>query len=97
MLYAEIDRRAVEGVDKPVIYKGEITGTYMEYSDNLLKFRRKQRDPSYRDNYTTETTTNKTDNKIAKITVRRVNDRPTPELSSERPELPEEEEEVRDE
>ena len=52
MLDAEIDRRAVEGVDKPVIYKGEITGTYKEYSDNLLMFRRKQRDPRFRDNFT---------------------------------------------
>ncbi len=74
MLDAEIDRRAVEGVDKPVIYKGEITGTYKEYSDNLLMFRRKQRDPSYRDNYTTEITTNKTDVRITKITVRSIRD-----------------------
>ena len=74
MLDAEIDRRAVEGVDKPVIYKGEITGTYKEYSDNLLMFRRKQRDPSYRDNYTTEITTNRTDVRITKITVRSIRD-----------------------
>ena len=76
MLDAEIDRRGVEGVDKPVIYKGEITGTYKEYSDNLLMFRRKQRDPSYRDNYTTEITTKKTDIRITKITVRSVHDLP---------------------
>jgi len=30
---AEINRRAIEGVDHPVIYKGEITTSYKEYSD----------------------------------------------------------------
>jgi len=48
---AEINRRAIEGVDHPVIYKGEITTTYKEFSDNLLMFRAKRLDPSYRDNY----------------------------------------------
>ena len=48
---AEINRRAIEGVDHPVIYKGEISTTYKEYSDNLLMFRAKRLDPSYRDNY----------------------------------------------
>ncbi len=111
MLDAEIDRRAVEGVDKPVIHKGEITGTYKEYSDNLLMFRRKQRDPSYRDNYTTEITTNKTDVRITKITVRSVHDlpmvdqvpevrelpAPEPVTDAEYRELPEGDEEVKDE
>ena len=49
-LDAEIDRRAVAGVVKPVFYKGEKVGTVREYSDNLLMFRRKKLDPSYRDN-----------------------------------------------
>lgn len=31
----EAARRAFEGVDKPVIYQGEITDTYKEYSDTL--------------------------------------------------------------
>ena len=47
----EINRRAIEGVDHPVIYKGEITTTYKECSDNLLMFRAKRLDPEYRDNY----------------------------------------------
>lgn len=34
----EARRRAVEGVNKPVIYKGEITESYREYSDTLLMF-----------------------------------------------------------
>lgn len=40
-LEREADRRGVEGVDHPVIYQGVITGTYKEYSDNLLMFRLK--------------------------------------------------------
>lgn len=47
----EINRRAIEGTDKPVIYQGKITGSYKEFSDNLLMFRAKRLDPSYRDNY----------------------------------------------
>ncbi len=88
MLDAEIDRRAVEGVDKPVIYKGEITGTYKEYSDNLLMFRRKQRDPSYRDNFTTEIHSTRTDVRITKITVRSVHDLPTVDEGQTVPEVP---------
>lgn len=38
-LEAEADRRAVEGVDRPVFYKGEECGTIKEYSDTLLIFR----------------------------------------------------------
>jgi hypothetical protein len=36
MLEAEARRRAVEGVDKPVFYRGEQCGTVKEYSDTLL-------------------------------------------------------------
>ena len=50
-LDAEIDRRAVEGIDKPIYYKREKVDTIKEYSDNLLMFRRKKLDPTYRDNY----------------------------------------------
>ena len=35
-LEAEVNRRAIEGIDHPVIYKGSITDTYKEYRDNLL-------------------------------------------------------------
>ena len=52
---AEVHRRAIEGIDHQVIYKGEITDTYKEYSDNLLMFRAKRLDPSYRDNYSNTT------------------------------------------
>lgn len=47
---AEITRRAIEGVDHPVIHQGVITATYKQYSDNLLMFRAKRLDPEYRDN-----------------------------------------------
>ena len=34
----EATRRAFEGVDKPIVYQGVITGTMREYSDTLLVF-----------------------------------------------------------
>lgn len=50
-LEAEAQRRAIEGVDKPVVYQGEITDSYKEYSDTLLIFLMKGRDPAkFRDN-----------------------------------------------
>ena len=33
---AEMRRRAIEGVQKPVFYKGEVCGYITEYSDTLL-------------------------------------------------------------
>ncbi len=40
-LEAEADRRAKDGVLKPVFYMGEIVGEIPQYSDNLLMFRLK--------------------------------------------------------
>jgi len=40
-LEAEADRRAVNGIDEPVFYKGEMIATKKKYSDNLLMFRLK--------------------------------------------------------
>lgn len=51
MRVLEIDRRAFEGYDHPVIHKGVITDTYKAYDSNLAMFRIKKLDPSYRDNY----------------------------------------------
>lgn len=46
----ELDRRAFQGVDKPIYYKGERVDTVKEYSDNLLMFRLKALKPeTYRD------------------------------------------------
>ena len=54
-LEAEIHRRGVEGVEKKYFNtKGELTGSTIQYSDNLLMFRTKRTkrlDPEYRDNY----------------------------------------------
>lgn len=36
-LEREAWRRAVEGVDKPIVYQGEVTDTYKEYSDRMLE------------------------------------------------------------
>lgn len=38
---AEIHRRAVEGWDEPVFYKGRATGSIRKFSDTLLIFRAK--------------------------------------------------------
>ena len=65
-LDAEIDRRGVDGIDKPIYYKGEKVDTVKEYSDNLLMFRRKKLDPTYRDNYVVNVGTK--DIKVTSIT-----------------------------
>lgn len=36
LMEREARRRAIEGFDRPVIYKGEVTETYTDYSDALL-------------------------------------------------------------
>lgn len=47
----EMRRRALEGVKKPVYYKGEKVGSITEYSDNLLQFALRARAPEkYREN-----------------------------------------------
>lgn len=47
LLLAEAQRRAVEGIDKPVFYKGSVCGKIREYSDNLLMFLVKGKRPEY--------------------------------------------------
>ena len=48
----EADRRAKDGVLKPVFYKGEIVGSIPQYSDNLLMFRLKALRPDkYRERF----------------------------------------------
>ena len=46
----EIIRRGVKGYKEPIIYQGKVTGYVRRYSDNLLMFLAKRRDPLYRDN-----------------------------------------------
>ena len=48
-LRKEIHRRGVEGVEKPIFYKGHQVATVREYSDTLLIFQAKARMPEYRD------------------------------------------------
>ena len=62
-LRKEVKRRGLHGVEEPVIYGGKprmvkdpVTGkmiplTVRRFSDNLLMFEVKRRDPAYRDNY----------------------------------------------
>jgi hypothetical protein len=50
-LEAEANRRAYEGVEKPVFYKGKVCGRIREYSDQILMFLLRAYDPNmYRDN-----------------------------------------------
>ena len=46
LLEQEAMRRAVEGVDKPVFYQGELVGHIREYSDALLMFLLRGKRPS---------------------------------------------------
>lgn len=53
LLEQEARRRAYEGVDEPVFYKGDEVGTIRKYSDTLLIFLLKGLRPEkYRDNAT---------------------------------------------
>lgn len=36
-LEREAWRRGVEGIDKPITYQGQVTGTFKEYSDRMLE------------------------------------------------------------
>jgi hypothetical protein len=45
----EIRRRAIDGVDKPVFYKGEVAGYVKEYSDTLLVLEARRAHPEYRE------------------------------------------------
>lgn len=45
----EVRRRALEGWLEPVFYKGQEQGHVRKFSDTLLMFETKRRDPDYRD------------------------------------------------
>jgi hypothetical protein len=51
VLEAEAYRRAVEGVEQPVYYKGEKCGTVTRYSDRLLLALMRAKKPEYRDRF----------------------------------------------
>jgi len=55
ILLDEVHRRGVNGVDEPVgWYQGVAGGTVRRYSDNLLMFMTKAKDPRYRDSASVE-------------------------------------------
>lgn len=54
-LSEEIRRRAVDGIDKPVYFQGVLVDTNKAFSDILLIFEAKRRDPQYRDRAPQET------------------------------------------
>lgn len=48
-LEGEARRRAFEGVEEPVFYKGEVVGYIRKYSDSLIMFMLKAYRPQFRD------------------------------------------------
>ena len=56
-LEAEAWRRGHDGVDKPITYQGQVTGTFREYSDKMLEILLKAHRPKkYVDRLITENT-----------------------------------------
>ncbi len=54
-LEAEMARRAIDGTDKPVFYKGEVVGEIREYSDTLaIALAKATRPEKFRDNVKVE-------------------------------------------
>ncbi len=54
---SEATRRAVDGCERPVFYQGEECGSITEYSDQLMTFMLKSRNPKrYKDNIALEHT-----------------------------------------
>lgn len=67
---AEVQRRAIHGVTKPVYYKGEIVGTVQEYSDRLLELELRRADPEVRamlDGPKSQTTVNVNSSSVTNI------------------------------
>jgi predicted DNA-binding protein YlxM (UPF0122 family) len=51
----EVKRRALDGIEKPVFYKGEVVGHIREYSDSLMAIVLKARRPEkYRERFDVE-------------------------------------------
>ena len=55
ILEAEAVRRAVEGTEEDVYHQGKVVGTRKKYSDNLMMFLMKERNPRYKDNWNPDT------------------------------------------
>ncbi len=66
-LEEEADRRAMEGVSKPVFYKGAVVGYTVEHSDTLLMFRLNALAPEkyrYRQHVTADVTHHEADSQL---------------------------------
>ncbi len=66
-LEEEADRRGVEGVSKPVFYKGQVVGHTVEHSDTLLMFRLNALAPDkyrYRQHVTADVTHHEADSQL---------------------------------
>ncbi len=66
-LEEEADRRGVEGVSKPVFYKGQVVAHTVEYSDTLLMFRLNALAPEkyrYRQHVTADVTHHEADSQL---------------------------------
>jgi len=53
---AEVIRRGIQGVDKPIFYQGERVDTVKEYSDRMLELHAKALCPEYREKHQLEHT-----------------------------------------
>lgn len=54
VIEAELHRRAVDGVEKPVYFKGEVVGYVREFSDPLMALYVKRWRPEYRERSTVD-------------------------------------------
>jgi hypothetical protein len=61
------DLRATKGVREPIVFQGRITGHTWKPSDQLLQFRLKKLDPSYRDSVQIDTSTHQYNIRIIKV------------------------------
>ena len=104
LLEAELHRRAFEGVEKPIYYKGERVGTTRHYSDALAMFLLKAHRPArYRDNYRPPEPEPEPDDpasrsrKLREAVMRRLDEEAAAKAEAEAEEEMEEEEEIEDE
>jgi hypothetical protein len=54
VLRDELRRRALEGIEEPIVSAGKVVAYKRVYSDRLLELELKRRDPSYREKFVVE-------------------------------------------
>ena len=57
-VHKEIRRRAIDGVESDILYKGEVVGTKTTYSDTLLLALAKRHDPGFKEKLQVDATVN---------------------------------------